>query len=72
MVVFIEGEDVLNNLVQTGYQKPNQIRLETVLPVYCLPDPVILVAFASCDDQTVGSVAHACTDTRGDDELITT
>ena len=25
----------------------------------------------TCDDQTVGSVAHACTDTRGD-KLITT
>ena len=22
-----------------------------------------------CDDQTVGSVAHVCTDTRGDEEL---
>ena len=26
----------------------------------------------TCDDQTVGSVAHACTDTRGEKEPITT
>ena len=26
----------------------------------------------TCDDQTVGSVAHACTDTRGDKDPITT